>query len=71
MLFRSDPSAGHLLRAFCAFDEEVPVEAEILTAMREKLPSAAVPVAVVFLQELPKTPNGKIDRRKLADLQLS
>ena len=37
----------------------------VRTALREKLPSYMIPKKIVFLDELPVTSNGKLDRNKL------
>jgi acyl carrier protein len=39
--------------------------AELRAHLRERLPQAMVPAAVVILDALPRMPNGKIDRRAL------
>jgi acyl carrier protein len=40
---------------------------EIWTFLNGKLPQVLVPRVIVFLKELPRTPNGKVDRRALPD----
>ncbi len=42
-----------------------PAAAELLESLQRRLPSYMVPSAFVALESLPKTPNGKIDRRRL------
>jgi acyl carrier protein len=39
--------------------------ADLRAYLRERLPQAMVPATVVILDALPRTPNGKIDRRAL------
>ncbi len=43
---------------------------EVLAALAKKLPDYMVPSLVVPLALFPRTPNGKIDRRKLAEMPL-
>ena len=45
--------------------EERPATGEVLASLRERLPDYMIPVAVVWLETLPKTATGKIDRLAL------
>ena len=38
---------------------------DLRSLLRQKLPDYMIPSAFVFLNELPRTPNGKVDRSKL------
>jgi amino acid adenylation domain-containing protein len=42
-----------------------PSLADLQTALRAKVPEYMIPAAFVFLDKLPQTPNGKIDRKAL------
>jgi acyl carrier protein len=45
--------------------------AELRERMREKLPEYMTPQAVVVLEELPLLPNGKVDRRRLQEIEVA
>jgi pyochelin synthetase len=48
--------------------EHVPEESDLRAYARSKLPDYMVPSRVLFLDAVPLTPNGKVDRRGLLDL---
>jgi natural product biosynthesis luciferase-like monooxygenase protein/amino acid adenylation domain-containing protein len=52
------------LVAYAALGEETSGE-ELLGFLRSRLPEPMVPSAAVLLEALPRTPNGKVDRRAL------
>jgi amino acid adenylation domain-containing protein/non-ribosomal peptide synthase protein (TIGR01720 family) len=55
------------LDAWIATEPSVQITAaDLRTWLRERLPPAAVPADLTLLPELPRLPNGKIDRRALA-----
>jgi len=43
----------------------VATEGALIAALRNSMPDHMVPSAIVFLEALPRTPNGKLDRRAL------
>jgi amino acid adenylation domain-containing protein len=45
--------------------EQVPTASELRSYLKQKLPHFMVPAAVVLLEAMPKTPNGKVDKRAL------
>ncbi len=47
------------------FDDEVLSGAQVRAYLRERLPEYMVPHRVLLLEEMPLTPNGKLDRRAL------
>lgn len=65
----SEAGDGQRLVAFWAPEEgdAEPSAEQVREALRRKLPDYMVPAALVRLDRLPRTPNGKIDRRGLPD----
>jgi amino acid adenylation domain-containing protein len=58
------------LVSYVVRDAESPLTADQLrSGLREKLPDYMVPSLFVFLDSIPRTPNGKIDRRALQQLE--
>jgi thioesterase domain-containing protein/acyl carrier protein len=45
--------------------EQVPTAGELRSYLKQKLPHYMVPAAIVLLESMPKTPNGKVDKRAL------
>ncbi len=43
--------------------------ADVRTFLKQRLPDYMIPAAIVFLEAMPLTPNGKIDRKRLPDPQ--
>ncbi len=67
---RQDPGspARRLVAYVVALGEDV-AAAELRSRVRERLPEYMVPSAFHFLEALPLTPSGKVDRRALPDLE--
>ncbi len=59
------PGDQRLIAYFVAASGARPKAGELRQFAQEKLPEAMVPAACVFLDEMPRTPNGKIDRKAL------
>ncbi len=64
VLAREDASGDRRLVAYYLADEPVNVEA-LRAHLADGLPEYMVPAAYVWMQEYPRTPNGKTDRRAL------
>ena len=69
----SEEVAGNrrLIAYLVAREEQVPDADELRGFLKEKLPELMVPAAFFILDELPVTPNGKVDRHALRLLESS
>ncbi len=66
VLAREDQPGQKQLVAYLVADEEnKPSPAELRDHLKERLPDYMIPAAYVFLDAMPLTPNGKVDRRRL------
>jgi amino acid adenylation domain-containing protein len=69
VVVRDDAQGNRMLVAYVASGSDLPTETYVLELddwLRQRLPSYMVPSAVVTMDRLPLTANGKIDRRMLA-----
>jgi aryl carrier-like protein len=61
---------GKRLVCYCVLEDGAAVSAaELREQVRTHLPEYMIPAALVFLAEMPLTPNGKVDRKALAILE--
>jgi acyl carrier protein len=66
VLAREDgPAGGSLVAYIVAEAGRAPSPAELRASLRERLPEYMLPAAFVVLEEMPLTPNGKLDRKAL------
>jgi amino acid adenylation domain-containing protein len=66
VLARDDAPGGKRLVAYLVCEpEDVPAIGELRKFLAEKLPDYMIPSAFVFLEAMPLTPNGKVNRRAL------
>ena len=66
VVVREDVPGDKRLVAYVRYEpEQPPAIAALLEAVRAKLPEYMVPAAIVLLDNLPLSPNGKVDRRAL------
>jgi len=70
----ADETGDEIIKAYCVLKENVHrnqeiIKKEILNLCREKLAFYKVPKEVIFCAELPKTPLGKIAKKKLRELE--
>jgi acyl-coenzyme A synthetase/AMP-(fatty) acid ligase/acyl carrier protein len=65
--YGASTSAAHdrLVAYIVAFEKRFPVISALRKAVRDKLPAYMVPTDFIFLESLPLTPHGKIDRLAL------
>src|SRR5206468_113648 len=64
----SEPGGDARLIAYVVAGARRPEPNDLRRFVRERLPDHTVPGAFVFLDALPMTPNGKLDRRALLSL---
>jgi amino acid adenylation domain-containing protein len=64
---RPDPTGTPRLIGYVVPRHPVPSPGDLQTFLRGRLPEPMVPTAWVFLDALPLSPNGKVDRRALPD----
>jgi amino acid adenylation domain-containing protein len=62
---RQDRTGDQRLVGYVVRRGEQATSAELRRALRERLPEIMVPSIFVFLEALPRTPNGKVDRKAL------
>ena len=64
VVVRDDVTSGPALVGYVVVGEGVEIGA-LRDRLRDRLPEAMVPAAIVHLDELPRTPTGKLDRHSL------
>ncbi|MCP4277204.1 MAG: amino acid adenylation domain-containing protein [Gammaproteobacteria bacterium] len=65
ILHEAKPAAPQLVAYLASVGGSYPDAAEIRDYVRDKLPAYMVPAGVIWLDELPMTANGKVDRNAL------
>ncbi|HEX3662576.1 MAG TPA: amino acid adenylation domain-containing protein [Acidobacteriaceae bacterium] len=68
-LLREDEGEKRLV-AWIEHTGEAPAPAVLRDALRETLPDYMIPAAFVFLEKLPRLPNGKLDRSSLPNPEM-
>ncbi len=63
------PTSGESVNAFVVVDSSAPSAEDIIARARESLAAYKIPSNITFVDELPKSPIGKILRRELRDQQ--
>jgi L-proline---[L-prolyl-carrier protein] ligase len=61
-----DDMVGNRIVAFCTVQAQAD-ESDLERACKERVPSYMVPERLIVLDSLPRTPNDKYDRPKLAE----
>ncbi|HEY4575363.1 MAG TPA: amino acid adenylation domain-containing protein, partial [Thermoanaerobaculia bacterium] len=69
VLAAPDSLGGNRLVAYVETEGDL-AAADLRAHLKESLPGYMIPSSFLFLRELPRTPNGKLDRRALAALPL-
>jgi amino acid adenylation domain-containing protein len=69
VVLREDETGRKRLMTYVVRSSEEVTENELRRHVQERLPEYMVPSEFVFLDSMPLTPNGKIDRRALANLK--
>ena len=60
-----DVYAGHILKAYVQVYDEVLTEEALMSWLRERVTTYQLPREIVFVDELPYTEVGKLDRKRL------
>jgi amino acid adenylation domain-containing protein len=63
-----DAFGEHRLVAWCVPADRQPDAREVRAQLRQSLPAHMVPERIVFVERLPLSPSGKLDRTRLAEL---
>jgi amino acid adenylation domain-containing protein len=59
------PGQKRLVAYLIAVEGSAPARSDLIDSLKQRLPEYMLPSAFVFLQQMPATPNGKVDRRAL------
>ncbi|HEY2392079.1 MAG TPA: amino acid adenylation domain-containing protein, partial [Candidatus Angelobacter sp.] len=72
VVVREDTAGDKRLVAFVVWEsEETFSESELRTQLKKSFPEYMVPTAIVRLEQMPLTPNGKVDRKSLPATELA
>jgi natural product biosynthesis luciferase-like monooxygenase protein len=70
VIVRNDDSGDQRMVAYlCASDAQAMGEVDVRDTLRSSLPGYMIPNEVVVLPEMPRTANGKLDRKALLDIK--
>jgi amino acid adenylation domain-containing protein len=67
VIARDVPPSDRMLAAYVVDDDKRVSVPELRSFLRRRLPDYMIPAAITVLAELPRTPNGKVDRQALPD----